>query len=433
MTAPEFSIDVDWPCAAPDTGVPDLDATVGCLRLRIDDLDLTTHQADGANEGVGVTLPAVLVAQWLAENWWPLLWEPAKGDDSFEDPGFVARHWLGSARRGFALPDIWFLPSDALVELAARPAYLPFAAMQFTAACRTRTDKAAFQRACWSFLEGVRARLQALGATAELFDQAFERLRTTEPEAEAYCRHVGALGLDPYIEHSEVDALLDRIVAEFAPSIVWDICKAARPDTLAATVGAAQAAQERLEAADRSTLAPLTRTAVPPDRPEYPAWRFGLESANAVREAVGIDPGDPSGGDRFFQALDVGLEQKDGPADADAPTYAMVQRRETEFRIGLLHRRERSRRFHAARAAFLAWQGQPFDCRLVTPAVERDQQAGRAFAAELLAPIRYIRQRAGQHALSYYLVEDIAEDLKVDSAVVAYQARNNGLSVSAAL
>jgi hypothetical protein len=158
-----------------------------------------------------------------------------------------------------------------------------------------------------------------------------------------------------------------------------------------------------------------------------------LQGAEAVRAVIGIDPGDPSGGDRLFQALDIDVGPPGGLADGDGPTYAMVQRQQAEFRIGLLHRRTRSRRFHAARAAFLAWQGRPHDCRLVTAAIERDQQAGRAFAAELLAPIRYIRDRAGHRVLSSYLVEDIAEELEVDFAVVAYQAKNNGLSVSAAL
>jgi hypothetical protein len=68
--------------------------------------------------------------------------------------------------------------------------------------------------------------------------------------------------------------------------------------------------------------------------------------------------------------------------------------------------------------------------RLVTRARTREQQASRAFAAEMVAPIGYIRRRGGgQGALSSSRVEELARELQVSTQVVMYQAQNNRISV----
>jgi hypothetical protein len=74
--------------------------------------------------------PLYNVAEWMTSNWWALLFEPRKSDQiehSEDEVGFRARHWLGYAREGFALPDLWFYPLGDEIEIAAYEKYLRFA------------------------------------------------------------------------------------------------------------------------------------------------------------------------------------------------------------------------------------------------------------------------------------------------------------------
>ena len=67
----------------------------------------------------------------------------------------------------------------------------------------------------------------------------------------------------------------------------------------------------------------------------------------------------------------------------------------------------------------------------MTHAVTRDQQASRAFAAELLAPIDYIKAQTSGNKLHYQRVFDLATELGVEPGVVSKQAQNNGIMFAA--
>jgi|ERR1700730_1967885 hypothetical protein len=99
------------------------------------------------------------------------------------------------------------------------------------------------------------------------------------------------------------------------------------------------------------------------------------------------------------------------------------------MRIALDEPQLPQRRFAAARAAFLGWTCSGPRCsRLITGARTRDQQMSRAFAAELLAPIDYIRKYA-EVGLSSFRMDEIASELGVSATVIRYQALNNRLQV----
>ncbi len=101
------------------------------------------------------------------------------------------------------------------------------------------------------------------------------------------------------------------------------------------------------------------------------------------------------------------------------------------MKVGLLQATETKRRFAGARAIFSAWAAEtPREGRLLTSAVTRDQQANRAFAAELTAPLSLIRSKAPKRRLTQNAVYDLATDLKIGLDVVYKQALNNGIEVS---
>jgi len=109
-----------------------------------------------------------------------------------------------------------------------------------------------------------------------------------------------------------------------------------------------------------------------------------------------------------------------------------VARDNQRARFGLIQDDQVHRRFSAARATYLAWTSGAKDSRLITNAVTRDQQASRAFAAELLVPAAYLRSQATGRKLPSYKADEIAYEANVSPWVVQRQAANNHLEFVAA-
>src|SRR5262245_53839972 len=86
--------------------------------------------------------PVYFLAEWIAENWWPLLWEPRKSEEVPDDAAFLARHSnigcttptpTACRRRGTIMRKwIIFTPAaaallslTALAQKPSRPASIP--------------------------------------------------------------------------------------------------------------------------------------------------------------------------------------------------------------------------------------------------------------------------------------------------------------------
>jgi hypothetical protein len=106
-----------------------------------------------------------------------------------------------------------------------------------------------------------------------------------------------------------------------------------------------------------------------------------------------------------------------------------LKRYEDKMQVAVFDDMEPQRRFTAARAAFLGWAHGVDGSHLVTTAITRHQQASRAFAAEMLAPIGYIRTKASNRVLSDHAVQEIAQTLNAPEGAVSYQAKHAGIYV----
>jgi hypothetical protein len=195
----------------------------------------------------------------------------------------------------------------------------------------------------------------------------------------------------------------------------------------------AKNAAELTKHAGVSTLHPLVSLTLPHDNPSVPAFRRGINAAKRVRQRLGISETDPRGATHVFEALKIDTSARTGSlsstSDETSITGAVV-RQEEEMKVGLLQSIETKRRFAAARAIFSGWSAEhPNESRLLTSAVTRDQQANRAFAAELTAPLALIRKRAQRSRLAPSQVFELAADLRIGADVVSKQASNNGIEV----
>ena len=144
-----------------------------------------------------------------------------------------------------------------------------------------------------------------------------------------------------------------------------------------------------------------------------------------MRKHFHIPNADPEGGQRFLSVLGFDSILPIDGRRGDRIDGALRKRAAT-MHVAALADKEPQRRFTIARAAFLGWANDADSSHLVTAAITRDQQASRAFAAEIIAPIGYIRTKAGNRILSNHGVQQIAETLNAPVGAVKYQAANGG-------
>jgi hypothetical protein len=432
----EFAFDAEWPQEAARGGVDLLDASVGRLSISANGTNLTTFLSDKGDNGDQLTMPLYNVAEWLASNWWSLLFEPRKSDptdDPADDFEFRSRHWLGMARQGFALPDLWFLPAGDKIDLiAAGDVYLRFARLTFVNSAAESLPLELVWERLHQFVQRVVDRITSEGIRDSDLHDLWARVLRTNPDEEAYCRLVGSLGLSPYEEHPEVDRKLNDFSGRFPAAVVADLCQASDEKNFTPVVDLTERIFEILPKSEPVHIEVLADIELPSDH-QAQAWRWGKEAARVARSALSISSTDPQGADAFFEKLKLG-GRSIAPSGRDTNTAIIVSgaydRQDNEMQLVLSEQEEPRRRFAASRAAFLAWAKPAKGARLVTGARTRDQAASRAFAAELLAPIDYLRRRAGStKTLSTFQINDLAADLNVSPWVVKYQAQNNRLHI----
>jgi hypothetical protein len=426
--ADNVEFQVDWPSAPAPTGHALLDDTLGRLAIKIGSDFATKFRTDNNNEGDQLLVPTYGLAEWIASNWWSLLFEPPKDEYFQEDFDFRSRHWLGSARNGFALPDLWFCPAGEKIEIIGSAAHLRFARLDFLVEISDVVVGVAVLRdALHRFVQRVITRLDERGRRITPLHELWGAVRDTGPDAEEYCQLVGSLGLSPYEEHPDIDDILNRVYERLDPGIVRDLCNAADEKTFSSLAELAIGVAESLDSGQEARLAELLAVGLPPDQAPH-AWQWGRQAADRVRREFHISNADPQGGQRFLATLGLDSVTSVGAGHTER-IKGGVKRHNDRMQVAIFDDMEPQRRFAAARAAFLGWAHAVDDSHLLTTAITRDQQASRAFAAEMLAPAGYIRTRAANRVLSDHAVREIAQALNAPAGAVSYQARHAGIHV----
>jgi hypothetical protein len=325
-----------------------------------------------------------------------------------------------------------FLPAGYKMDLSASDAYLRFARLTFIEKIDESVSLASVRDALSKFVTDVISQLDHRGVSDTDAHKACALVQDTTAAQEEYCKLIGSLGISPYDENAKIDTILESLSDNLDPKILSDLFQAADVASLGKSSELAARLYQALPNASELNIETLTEINLPEDKTPH-AWRWGVDATSNVRARMGITNADPQGGSAFFDRLgiDVGnLSTVVRGESAEGLIAAGLQRNDGNARFAIVGDSERHRRFAAARAAFMAWTTPEKSSRLITRARTRDQQASRAFAAEMLAPIGYIRKRAGGgHPISSYRIDDIADELNVSPQVVAYQARNNGIGV----
>lgn len=422
-----FEIKVSWPRSNEGEGA---DATFCSLRIEVGGHNVTAYRTESREEEDHVSMPAYYLAEWIAENWWPLLWEPRKAEESATDSGFLTRHNLMSAQQGFALPSVSLVSTGDNIDIYAAKRRIEHGDATFFKSGASTLRRNAVEGELRKFVDATVAHLKGV---SELPLQRSWTLITDTMEATVdFCRLMGALGLSPYENHPQVEEILDQASDVLTPRQLLELCQTSTLEHFAAAARLAVNVQGALHRTPEIDLSQLIHIPRPADVPTVPAFRTGYEAAKKLRSQFQIGPKDVDGARKIFETLHIDLRPRNENFEdrPNSPVTGATARHASSGQMILVPKISAQRRFAAARAAYFFWTDSPDEEHLITSATTRDQQASRAFAAELLIPRDYIRSEATGGKIKMQKLADIAEREDVSRSLIRWHAENVGVVIS---
>lgn len=416
--AMKFSL--DWREGALNAG-PDERATVADLRLLVDTTNACDHvMGEGRELDDCITVSAYPVAEAIALNWWRIF---GHRGDGFE---------LIAHRGGYAFPDVRMRFDGSAFEAQCVACRYDDISIWFPRDARELLTRRNAEQSLSEFLDRVSDRLK--GQDIERSGLQLRRARIAasqeDPDEIAFCEAAGALCLDPYdILDSDADFIetagrffqgealvefLSGLQGQRSTSLFEWIQAAERRPRYKSRLPAATAIRDGLQQAPQSQ-----------PRPGERPWARGYRCARAARKALGL-----SETERVRSV--GGLAARLGaPSFSAAPPsvdglHALVHSDEGSVNV---HLRRSSTRYGGAERQLFAF-GRALGEAVAYPPSGRSvvndlrdaarQAAGRAFAAEFLAPVaEVLNMRADNRD-----IDSIAGEFGVSSQMIERQIEN---------
>ena len=453
---PNLSFEIDW-TDADGTAGRELESTWASLRIRAGEA-VVTRVFDGRAETVrdAVSVPLYPLAEWLAVNWWFLMYEcetPAR-----PDPTFRARHALGLNREGYAFPNLEVVSSGAAVRVVWTRDRPRWTNVEFLDAGEMWLEGDEFRRCGAGLIDRVIRRLAARGVEGTLLQEEWAAVRTADEDEAEFCATAARLGWDPYALDDADHAAVQRLAERLGGTVLEEAAAALDPRSLdeggAALAAALTGAKtnglplERLRF-DRSG----DRRAVHPTGPL--PWEAGYRLARRLRgdldignaplntmarlaEALGEAP---AALDRVTRPVDFpGTDLVDGVVtrnDAGNPAFAFRRHRGAPRQSPVCRARATkpalanvggaTRRFLFCRGLAEALASPGADA-LVTRVHSGRQRRNRAFAAEFLAPSAALREALSGPVVDGDDVDELAATFGVSPRVIEHQIVNHRIA-----
>jgi hypothetical protein len=392
-------------------------ATVADFRLLLDEKNVTMHLRGNKNFEY-VTIALYALAEGLARDWWILF----GGRDRELS---LIRH-----RGGYAVPDIRLRYDGAAFEIVAHQrTYINPDIRFWSGPCEVLSRKQA-ESEIGGFIEFVLDRLERknIRDTGAALRWARVQASRESPEEAQFCEAAGALGLDPYqIEAAQSDTIQTAASIFDSESLTEFLAGAAEYDQRALLDWVRTVENRPRHTSRVGELAAIAKAAAEqsPPRMEDRSWSLGYRRARAMRRVLGLKLGE-----RFssFKHLARTLGASDGyelAASVDG-IRALRSDHNEEIRIHIRNHGSLAEAFvpHLFTFARAVGDATCFLEESKTPINDLHsasrQAAGRAFAAEFLAPIDEIES---MHKDGHDFVS-IADEFVVSTAVIAHQMEN---------
>lgn len=394
-------------------------ATACDLKIFIDDQNVCLHM-DGSDGELydHVTMPVYALAEGLVHDWWRIF---GSRDKEYR----LIRH-----RMGYAAPDVRFRFDGVAFEASAIQHFYKNPDVRFWGGQTEVVTRQQAEQSLAAFVGEVLSQLRKVdihGTSAEL---RWGRVLTSrkDPDEAAFCEAAGALEIDPYNAPDHVRAFIAQSGRVFSgePLIEFlaGITSADLGQTTLAWIDQVEARPGYLSRLPELLgLAEQVSRQVPP-RPGDRSWALGYRRARATRAALNMKVGDRI---RSVTELAKTLGNK---SFRRAPRInglrALISAHDENIHVHLRDRPPTQEARVSELFAFTRAVGDaicfPQTVRSVVNGLhEADRQAaGRAFAAEVLAPIEQVlsMKESGTD------ITTIADELNVSTEVVERQFEN---------
>ncbi len=423
----EVRIDYNWQ-AFKGRDEPAINATFANLRISVGDRAVT-RVLDRTAKTIRdeVTVPLYPLAEWIVAHWWPLLEESEVPGRGITRESFRHRHALRSASEGFPLPDLRVLPEGPVVRMEWRPYRSPYATVEFLdrGAALVLADQA--RQAFSKLIEAVVRRLDNERVTDTWLQTEWRVIHESSPEEVEFCRAVAALGLDPYEIDRETAGELTSLWDSLPAQLRNDVFLAAPPDQVKQTVewvhnGIRSIAS--ITGRDRSWEELLRLVRYAPGA--FEPWKKGYDLARDVRRRLQVPDAVPFRFEHLAPESIPVLSAGQSPAHSVDGLFGRTN--SGSLCCYTAKRLEVSRRFVVARGLADFFAGRLHDPVFLSAAETQRQQLGRAFAAELLAPARLIRERLRDELVTRDEVDDLAVEFDVSTHIIEHQIANHRLA-----
>lgn len=373
---------------------PEERASAADLKLFLQERNVTFHSYEHRNAD-HLTISLYGLAEGLAHDWWNLF----GGRD--REVSFI------KYRNGYVVPDIRMAFDGAAFEISARSYEHRNPDLRFYDVGPEVMNRRDAEQTLGGFIEETLTRLEARGVGQTGAALRWARVQESRADADeaAFCEAAGALGLDPYQISDQHADLIEKAASLFDGETLTEYLagikdlvriKGAAPQPLFDWIESAEA-----RPADEARLGDLRAitgeaVAIPSSRDGERGWALGYRRARAFRRALGL-----SESDAFTSYGDLASKLGAGRRYAPAGRVDGLRALRSDHSDGVyIHLRD-----HGASAAaggsllfsFTRAVGDAvcFPTETRAPINEltkaHRQAAGRAFAAEFLAPIGEIR------------------------------------------
>jgi hypothetical protein len=365
-----------------------------------------------------LTISLYPLAEGLAHDWWTLF---GGRDREFS---------LIRYRSGYAVPDIRLKFDGSVFEISAQQRTYLNPDVRFWAGPSEVMSRGQAEMKIAGFVELVLNRLSDQGEqnTSAALRWARVQASRERPDEARFCEAAGALGVDPYqIPDAESD-LIGRAASIFEGEPLNEFLAGAkefRPNPLLEWIAAVERRPRHMSRVGDLSAVAQTAADLTPARDQEPSWSLGYRRARATRRALDVGQRE-----RFasFKQLARRLGATDGydlAASVDG-LRALRSDYNDEVRIHLRNHGSSSEAYASHLFTFARAIGDAacFPQHTRAPINELHlasrQAAGRAFAAEFLAPIDEIEsmRRDGHDVVS------IANEFVVSTVVIERQLEN---------
>jgi hypothetical protein len=384
-------------------------------------------------------LPLYPLAEWIALNWWRLLFAVPRSRSSRDYA--APYHSLVAASEGFALPALTLEPMGEEVRISWSSRRLERAPLEFVGDGVVFVRREEVRAELSSFVNMVTGRLLEAGIAETLLQEEWRAVLELGSEEEEFCRYAAALGLDPFnVEDEQASALVEaskRIPQAlheefFSSAELSNLRNEAR--SIERVIESLQGPNEALEPIRslRGVWAPREASAELSFRRLDAPWKVGYAAARRLRAHLGLDGAALPSFESLANAL--GLEEHVLEAEIRrARNLVSVDGlvvHDDEERPGFAVRAgsKEARRFAFCRELFEYLTTRGPAPLVVTKGATYRQQKNRAFAAEFLLPSEALRSRVEGQSVTLQKVDEIAREFGVSWAVVNHQLDNHRIA-----